>query len=334
MVRVGVNGFGRTGRAFFRAVDRAGLGIEVVAVNDLAPASSLARLLARDSVFGRYAESVEVAGDEMLVGSDRRVRLLREPDIKSLPWGDLGVDVVVESTGRFTARDSAAGHLDGGARRVVVSAPSKGADATIVMGVNDTTFDPVRHSVVSNASCTTNCLAPMVKVLDDAFGLEHGFMTTVHAYTGDQRLVDAVHKDERRARAAALNIVPTSTGAARAISEVLPHLSGRLDGIALRVPVPDGSVTDLVAILATSVTADNVRAAFRQASETGPLSGRLEYGEDALVSSDILGSAASSIYDAELTMAAGKVVKVLGWYDNEFGYACRLTELVALVGAS
>jgi len=332
-VRIGINGFGRTGRALLRAAGRSELDLEVVAVNDLAPPDALARLLARDSVFGRFGLGVTVEGDEMTVG-DRRVRMLAEPDIKALPWKSIGVDVVVESTGRFTAREKAAGHLDAGAPRVIVSAPSKGADATFVMGVNDDTFDPDKHVVVSNASCTTNCLVPMVKVLDDAFGVERGFMTTVHAYTGDQQLVDGVHKDARRARAAAINIVPTTTGAARATGEVLPHLAGRLDGIALRVPVPDGSMTDLVATLHSTPSADDVRRTFRDAASSGTLVGRLEYAEEALVSSDIVGNPASCVFDAELTMAAGNVVKVLGWYDNEWGYANRLAELATKIGAA
>ena len=332
-VRIGINGFGRTGRALLRAARRGELDLEVVAVNDLAPPTALARLLARDSVFGRFDLPVTVEGSEMVVG-DQRIQMLAESEVKALPWQRLEVDVVVESTGHFTAREKAAAHLDAGAPRVIVSAPSKGADATFVMGVNDETFDPERHLVVSNASCTTNCLVPMVKVLDDAFGIERGFMTTVHAYTGDQSLVDAVHKDARRARAAAINIVPTTTGAARATGEVLPHLAGRLDGFALRVPVPDGSVTDLVATLKETPSADDVRRVFRQAASTGPLVGRLEYAEEALVSSDIVGDPASCIFDAELTMAAGNVVKVLGWYDNEWGYANRLAELAAKVGAA
>jgi len=330
-VRIGVNGFGRTGRAFLRVALERELGIEIVAVNDLAAPSALASLLARDSVFGRYRDRVSVEGDEMLVGR-HRITMLSEPDLKALPWADLAVDVVVESTGRFTARDQAVAHLDAGAPRVVVSAPSKGADATFVMGVNDSTFDPERHVVVSNASCTTNCLVPMLKVLDDAFGVEHGFMTTVHAYTGDQRLVDGLHKDPRRARAAAINIVPTTTGAARSVGEVLPHLAGRLDGIALRVPVPDGSATDLVATVRSAPNADEVRRAFRQAASTPPLAGRLEYAEEGLVSTDIIGDPASCVFDAGLTMAEGNLVKVLGWYDNEWGYANRLAELAAKVG--
>ena len=332
-VRIGINGFGRTGRALMRATARPELDLVVVAVNDLAPPEALARLLARDSVFGHYPVPVTVDGDVMSVG-DQKVKMLAEPEVKALPWADLGVDVVVESTGRFTARDKAAVHLDAGAPRVVVSAPSKGADATFVMGVNDDEFDPASHLVVSNASCTTNCLVPMVKLLDDAFGVEQGFMTTVHAYTGDQQLVDSVHKDPRRARAAAVNIVPTSTGAARATGEVLPHLAGKLDGIALRVPVPDGSMTDFVATLREAPSADDVRRVFRQGAASGPLVGRLEYAEEALVSSDIVGNPASCIFDAELTMARGTVVKVLGWYDNEWGYANRLAELAAKVGSA
>jgi len=332
-VRVGINGFGRTGRALLRAARRPELGLEVVAVNDLGSAEALVRLLARDSVFGRMEVPVGLDGNHMVVG-DARVLLTAEPEIKSLPWGEVGADVVVESTGRFTARDQAAGHLDAGAPRVVVSAPSKGADGTFVMGVNDHEFDPGRHVVVSNASCTTNCLAVLAKVLDDAFGIEDGFMTTVHAYTGDQRLVDSVHKDARRARAAAVNIVPTTTGAARATGLVLPSMEGRLDGFSLRVPVPDGSVTDLVANVRAEVTPDEVRDAYRQRAATGPLVGRLEYSEEPLVSTDIVGDPASCVFDAALTMAHGRLVKVIGWYDNEWGYANRLAELAAVVGAA
>lgn len=332
-VRVGINGFGRTGRALFRAARQRDLGLEIVAVNDLATPAGLARLLARDSVYGRIGEAVSAEGTEMVVGDDR-ITMLAEPELKSLPWAQLEVDVVVECTGRFTPRDQAARHLDAGAPRVVVSAPSKGADATFVMGVNDHIFDPERHLVVSNASCTTNCLVPMVKVLDDAFGVERGYMTTVHAYTGDQRLVDSVHKDPRRARAAAINIVPTSTGAARSTGEVLPHLASRLDGMALRVPVADGSITDLVATVRENPSADEVREVFRRAASEGPLVGRVEYADDGLVSSDVVGDAASCVFDAELTMAAEHVVKVLAWYDNEWGYANRLAELTAKVGAA
>ena len=332
-VRVGVNGFGRMGRALLRLAQEPRFGLEVVGVNDVGAPEALVRLLARDSVYGRFGAPVALDGDHMVVG-ETRVRLLAETEIKALPWDELGVDVVVESTGKFTARQAAAAHLDAGAPRVVVSAPAKGADGTVVLGVNDDEFDPARHVVVSNASCTTNCLAVLAKVLEDAFGIEDGFMTTVHAYTGDQRLVDSVHKDPRRARAAAINIVPTTTGAARATGLVLPSLEGRLDGFSLRVPVPDGSVTDLVANLRTSVTVDDVLDAYRQRAAEGPLVGRLEYSEDPIVSSDIVGSPASCVFDAPLTMAHGRLVKVIGWYDNEWGYANRLAELTAKVGAA
>jgi glyceraldehyde 3-phosphate dehydrogenase len=332
-IRLAINGFGRTGRALFRATQRHELGLEVVAINDLGAPEALARLLARDSVYGRLDRTVAIDGNVMVVGG-RRILLPAEHEIKALPWGKLGVDVVVEATGRFTARDAAAGHLDAGAPRVVVSAPSKGADATFVMGVNDDTFDPARHVVVSNASCTTNCLAVLAKVIDDAFGLEEGFMTTVHAYTGDQQLVDGLHKDPRRARAAALNIVPTTTGAARATGLVLPAVQDRLDGLALRVPVPDGSITDLVAHVTSKVSVAHVQDAYRVAAVGGGLEGVLEYADEPLVSSDIVGSPASCVFDAQLTMVKGRLVKVLGWYDNEWGYANRLAELAAKVGAA
>ncbi|HLN41468.1 MAG TPA: type I glyceraldehyde-3-phosphate dehydrogenase [Acidimicrobiales bacterium] len=332
-IRVGINGFGRTGRALFRAAQRHELDIEVVAINDLGPPEALARLLARDSVFGRFDQSVTTSGNVLVVGG-RRILLPAQHEVKALPWAALEVDVVVEATGRFTSREDAAGHLDAGAPRVVVSAPSKGADATFVMGVNDDTFDPSRHVVVSNASCTTNCLAVLAKVLDDAFGLEEGLMTTVHAYTGDQQLVDGLHKDPRRARAAALNIVPTTTGAARATGLVLPSVEGRLDGLALRVPVPDGSITDLVANVTSKVTVAHVQDAYREAAAAAPLEGRLDYAEEPLVSTDIVGSPASCVFDAELTMVKGRLVKVLGWYDNEWGYANRLAELAAKIGAA
>jgi glyceraldehyde 3-phosphate dehydrogenase len=332
-VRVGINGFGRTGRAFLRAAQRPELDVEVVGINDLGPAQSLARLLARDSVFGRFDQPVSTDGDVLVVG-EQRIRLSAEHEVKALPWDELGVDVVVEATGRFTSRDDAAGHLDAGAPRVVVSAPSKGADATFVMGVNDDTFDPAHDVVVSNASCTTNCLAVLAKVLDDSFGLDDGFMTTVHAFTADQQLVDGLHKDPRRARAASLNIVPTTTGAARALGLVLPAIGDRIGGLSLRVPVADGSITDLVANLSVETTVDQVLDAYRQAAIDGPLVGRLEYSDEPLVSSDIVGSPASCIFDAELTMARGRLVKVLGWYDNECGYANRLAELVAKVGSA
>ena len=332
-VRVAVNGFGRMGRALVRIARRPDSGILVVAVNDLAPPESLARLLARDSVYGRLDGEVSCVGDVLVVDGSR-IKVLAEPEVKALPWDDLGVDVVVEATGRFTARAKAAAHLDAGAPRVVVSAPSEGADGTFVMGVNDEEFDPARHVVVSNASCTTNCLAPMAKVLDDAFGIEQGVMTTVHAYTGDQRLVDSVHKDARRSRAAAQNIVPTTTGAAKALGLVLPGLAGKLDGISLRVPVVDGSVTDLVVTVGCETTAEEVRGVFEAAGAEGPLAGRLEYSEEPLVSTDVIGSTASCVFDAAMTMVRGRVVKVLGWYDNEWGYANRLAELTAKVGTA
>ncbi|MGB7051427.1 MAG: type I glyceraldehyde-3-phosphate dehydrogenase [Acidimicrobiales bacterium] len=332
-IRVGINGFGRMGRALLRIGAEQPTTLEVVAVNDLGSPQQLARLLARDSIYGRFPEAVRVEGSDLAIGS-KRVRLLAEPEVKSLPWDDLAVDVVVEATGRFTSRDQAAGHLDAGAPRVVVSAPAKGADGTFVMGVNDQEFDPDRHVVVSNASCTTNCLAVLAKVLVDAFGIEDGLMTTVHAYTGDQRLVDSLHKDPRRARAAAVNIVPTTTGAARATGQVVASLAGHLDGLALRVPIPDASLTDLVALLPAPHTAEEVDHAYRIAASEGSLVGRLEYSEEDLVSSDIVGSSASCVYDSGLTMVQGRLVKAMGWYDNEWGYASRLAELVALVGAA
>jgi glyceraldehyde 3-phosphate dehydrogenase len=332
-VRVGLNGFGRVGRSFVRALHDQGADVEVVAANDLGAADLMAHLLQFDSVFGRFPGEVRpVDGGVEIDG--KLVRLLAERDPAELPWTELGVDVVVEATGRFRDRAAAQAHLDAGAPFVIVSAPCKGADATFVVGVNDDTFDPSVHRVVSNASCTTNCLVPMVKVLDDAFGVERGLMTTVHAYTGDQLLVDGPHKDLRRARAAAVNIVPTSTGAARATSLVLASMSGRLDGTALRVPVPDGSVTDLVATLSRDVTAAEVNEAFRAAAADGPLARVLEYSDGHLVSSDVVGSPASCLFDAPLTLAVGDLVKVLGWYDNECGYAHRLVDLAVTVGSA
>jgi glyceraldehyde 3-phosphate dehydrogenase len=330
--RIGINGFGRMGRALYRVIEERGLDLEVVAVNELGPAPTMANLLARDSVHGRFAPAIAVGEGGLKIG-EKWVRLFAEPDPTALPWGDLGVSVVVESTGRFRTRAAAAAHLIGGAERVVVSAPCKDADATFVIGVNDHDFDPDLHHVVSNASCTTNCLVPMVKVLEDSFGIEQGLMTTVHAYTGDQALVDGPHKDARRARAAALNIVPTSTGAARATSEVITRMAGRLDGTALRVPVADGSITDLVVLLDRPTTAEDVNKAFADAA-AGPLGAVLEYSTEPLVSTDIVGSPASCVFDAGLTLASGKLVKVFGWYDNEWGYANRLAELAALVGTS
>jgi glyceraldehyde 3-phosphate dehydrogenase len=330
-IRVGINGFGRIGRNFFRAVKQSGADVDVVAANDLGSIETMAHLLQFDSVLGRYPGQVSATGDGIEVDGDT-IKILAERDPKALPWNDLGVEVVVESTGFFTDRDKAAAHLDAGAQRVVVSAPATNADATFVVGVNDDTFDPDAHKVVSNASCTTNCFVPMVKVLDDAFGVQRGLMTTVHAYTGDQQLVDGPHSDLRRARGAAINITPASTGAARATGLVLESMKGRLDGTALRVPVPDGSITDFVGLLGKEVTVEEVNDAFRAAASEGPMASVLEYSEAPLVSTDIVGSPASCTFDSKLTMALGDMVKVLGWYDNEWGYSNRLVDLVAVVG--
>ena len=330
-IRVGVNGFGRIGRNFFRAAKKAGADIDFVAVNDLGSVAEMAHLLQYDSVMGRLNAKVAVHKDGISVDGDvLKVLAMRNP--AELPWGDLGVDVVVESTGIFTSRDKAALHLAGGAPRVIVSAPADGADATFVVGVNDHTFDPASHFVVSNASCTTNCFVPMVKVLDDAFGVEKGLMNTIHSYTGDQMLVDGPHKDLRRARAAAINIVPTSTGAARATGLVLSSMKGKLDGTSLRVPTPDGSITDFTAILKTDVTVAEINAAYKKAASRGPLAKVLDYSDAPLVSSDIVGSPASCTFDSGLTMAMGNLVKVCGWYDNEWGYSNRLVDLVLVVG--
>ena len=332
-IRVGINGFGRIGRNFYRAILQRDSELELVAVNDLTDPPTLAHLLKFDSVLGQLSESVE-ATDDAIVVDGNEIKVLAEKDPKALPWGDFDVDVVVESTGIFTDRDSAAQHLDAGAPRVVVSAPAKGADATFVVGVNDDTFDPEQHKVVSNASCTTNCFVPMVKVLDDAFGVEKGLMTTVHAMTNDQNLLDLPHKDLRRARSAAVNIVPSSTGAASATGLVLEAMDGRLDGSALRVPVPIGSITDFTAVLDKEVTVDEVNEAFKKAASEGPLAGIVEYSEDPIVSTDIIGRAASCIFDSDLTLTMGNLVKVAGWYDNEWGYSNRLVDLVERVGAA
>ncbi|MDA8355229.1 MAG: type I glyceraldehyde-3-phosphate dehydrogenase [Actinomycetota bacterium] len=334
-VRVGVNGFGRIGRNFLRAVIQRGADVDVVAVNDLTSPETNAHLLRYDSSQGSLGIEVSVRGDDLVVG-DRTIRVLAEREPSALPWGDLGVDVVVESTGRFTARDDAALHLKAGANRVVISAPSPDADATFVVGVNDGTFDPDSHLVVSNASCTTNCFVPMVKVIDDAFGIEGGLMTTVHAYTNDQNLLDLPHKDLRRARAAAVNIVPASTGAARATSLVLASMKGRLDGGALRVPVPVGSITDFTAVVRGAVGIDDVNSAFEAAATIGPLARVLSYTDDPIVSTDIVGSPASCIFDAGLTMVqplgtTSTLVKAQGWYDNEWGYSNRLVDLCTIV---
>ena len=332
-IRVGINGFGRIGRNFFRAARSQGADIEIVSANDLGSVKDMARLLKFDSVMGRLDATVEATDDGILVDG-KLLKITAERDPKELPWGALGVDVVVESTGFFTDRAKAAAHLDAGAPRVIISAPATGADATFVVGVNDDTFDPAAHLVVSNASCTTNCFVPMIKVLDDAFGVEKGLMNTIHAYTGDQNLVDGPHSDARRARAAAINVVPTSTGAARATGMVLEAMQGKLDGTSLRVPVPDGSITDFTGILKTEVTVDQVNEAFKAAAESGPLAKVLDYSDDALVSSDIVGSPASCTFDSGLTMAMGNLVKILGWYDNEWGYSNRLVDLVKIVGAA
>ena len=329
-VRVGINGFGRIGRNFLRAARAQGRGYDLVAVNDITDAPTLAHLLKYDSVLGRYPGEVAVDGTDLVVDGDR-LRVIAERDPANLPWRDLGADIVIESTGRFTDRADADKHVAAGARKVIISAPAKGEDLTVVLGVNDDRYDPAAHTVISNASCTTNCIAPMAKVLDEAFGLRQGFMTTIHAYTNDQQILDLPHADLRRARAAALNIIPTSTGAAKATALVLPHLKGRLDGIAMRVPVPDGSVTDLVATLERPAGVDEVNAAFRDAARSGPLAGKLVYTEDPIVSSDIVGSPASCTFDARSTMAMGDTVKIVGWYDNEWGYSNRLVDLVDLV---
>ena len=332
-IRVGINGFGRIGRNFFRAAKKAGADIDFVAVNDLGSVETMAHLLKYDSVMGQLDSDIEATDDGIKVDGDvLKVLAVRDP--KELPWGDLGVDVVVESTGIFTARDKAALHLDGGAPFVIVSAPSSGADGTFVVGVNDDTFDGATQKVVSNASCTTNCFVPMVKVLDDAFGVERGLMTTIHAYTGDQSLVDGPHKDLRRARAAAVNIIPSSTGAARATGLVLESMQGLLDGQSLRVPVPTGSITDFTGVLSREVSADEVNEAFKAAGAEGPLANVLDYSEAPLVSSDIVGSPASCTFDSQLTQSVGNLVKVFGWYDNEWGYSNRLIDLVEIVGAA
>jgi glyceraldehyde 3-phosphate dehydrogenase len=328
-IRVGINGLGRIGRAYLRYATHSD-DVDVVAVNDVTEVTMLARLLRRDSTFGPFDKDV-VGGEDMLLIDGRKIAATSIRSPEELPWAAHGVDVVVECTGKFRTRDAAAGHLRAGAPRVLISAPGKGVDATIVMGVNDEVFDPSAHQVVSNASCTTNCAAPMVKVLHDAFGLAQGFMTTVHAYTAGQNLLDGPHKDARRARAAAVNIVPTTTGAAKAIGVVLPEMAGRLDGVALRVPVVDGSLVDLGVLLDRDVTVQEVNAAFEGAATAGPLAGRLRYEAEPIVSSDVIGDEASCVFDAALTQAAGRFVKVFGWYDNEWGYTCRLVDLTRLV---
>jgi glyceraldehyde 3-phosphate dehydrogenase len=332
-VKIGINGFGRIGRNFYRVAIEQGLDFEFVGVNDLGDARTMAHLLKYDSVHGRFPGDVSEGGEGLVVDG-RPLRILAERDPADLPWKELGAQIVIESTGIFTDRERAALHLAAGADKVIISAPAKGEDLTVVLGVNDGDYDPANHHVISNASCTTNCVAPMAKVIDEAFGIQQGFMTTVHAYTNDQSILDMPHKDLRRARAAAVNIIPTSTGAAKATALVLPHLKGKLDGMSLRVPVPDGSVTDLVATVSREVTVEEVKGAFKTASEEGPLAGMLVYTEDPIVSSDIVGSPASCTFDASATMVMGNVVKAIGWYDNEWGYSNRLVDLAALVASS
>jgi len=331
-IRVGINGFGRIGRNFYRAVLESGADIEVVGVNDLTDNTTLAHLLKYDSILGRMKTDVKATAEEISVGG-KTIKVFAERDPNNLPWGELGVDVVVESTGFFTSAEKAKAHLDRGAKKVIISAPAKNEDVTIVMGVNEGAYDPAKHNIISNASCTTNCLAPMAKVLHDAFTIERGLMTTVHAYTQDQNLQDGPHKDLRRARAAAQNIVPTSTGAAKAIGLVLPELKGKLDGYALRVPVITGSATDLTVTVARDTTVEEVNAAFKAAAE-GSLRGILTYNEDPIVSTDIITDPASCIFDAPLTKVIGNQVKIVGWYDNEWGYSNRLVDVVKYVGAS
>jgi glyceraldehyde 3-phosphate dehydrogenase len=334
VTKIAINGFGRIGRSILRVLEQEGHDLDLVAVNDLSDAEDLLYLTKYDSVMGRYGHDLELV-DGNLVANGRTIRVFSEQDPANLPWGELGVDIVVECTGHFTKGDLARKHLDAGAKKVVLSAPGKGIDGTFVMGINDADYDPATMDIVSSASCTTNCLAPMVKVLHDSFGIVDGIMTTIHAYTGDQNLHDAPHrKDRRRARAAAQNIVPTSTGAAKAIGEVIPELKGKLDGFALRVSVITGSATDLTVELEREASVEEVNAAFRAAAGSGPLSGgRLVYSEDPITSTDIIGAPAACTFDAPLTKSIGKTVKILGWYDNEWGYTCQLMDLTSHVAA-
>ena len=329
-VRVGINGFGRIGRNFLRSLQEQDTDIDIVGINDITDNKTLAHLLRYDSVHRRFPGTVEVSDDGLVVDGDE-IRITSERDPSNLPWKELGAEIVVESTGLFTQRDKAAAHLTAGARKVIISAPAKGPDATIVLGANEDTYDPSTHDVISMASCTTGSVVPMAKVLDDAFGIVNGLMTTIHAYTNDQGTHDAPHKDLRRARAAAVSIVPTTTGAAKAASLVLPQLEGKLDGMALRVPIIDGSVTDLVVNVERDVSVDEVNAAFKEVAD-GPLNGILEYTDDPIVSADIVGNPHSCILDGLATMATGSTVKTLGWYDNEWGYSARLVDLVEFVG--
>ena len=330
-VKVGINGFGRIGRNFLRAARASGADIDFVGVNDITDAKTLAHLLKYDSVLGRFDGDVGVSESGLTVDGDE-LKVFAERDPANLPWKEVGAEVVIESTGLFTEREKAAAHLEAGAEKVIISAPAKGEDITIVMGVNDDAYDPTTHHVISNASCTTNCVVPLASVLDEAFGLDRALMTTCHAYTNDQNLLDLPHKDLRRARAAAVNIVPSSTGAAKATSLAIPKLKGKMDGLAFRVPVPDGSVTDLVCILEREATTEEVKKAFEEAAG-GRLSGILKYQADPVVSSDVVGDPHSCVFDAELTLALGNMVKVIGWYDNEWGYSNRLVELTELVAS-
>ena len=330
-VKVGINGFGRIGRNFYRAVVTSGADVEIVGINDLTDTKTLAHLLKYDSILGRLGKDV-VAGEGEIIIDGKSIPVFAERDPAALPWGKVGADIVIESTGFFTDAESAGKHLTAGAKKVIISAPAKGEDITIVMGVNDKDYNPATDNIISNASCTTNCLAPMAKVIDDAFGIERGLMTTIHAYTNDQNVLDYPHKDLRRARAAALNMIPTTTGAAKAIALVMPQLKGKLDGYAMRVPVPTGSATDLTVELKTPATKEQINAAIKAAAE-GPLKGILQYTEDPIVSTDIVTDPSSCIFDSGLTYVNGNMAKVVGWYDNEWGYSNRLIDLVALVGS-
>jgi glyceraldehyde 3-phosphate dehydrogenase len=331
--RVGINGLGRIGRNFLRAQLEHGGDFEIVAANDIGDTKTMAHLLKHDSVLGPLDVSVEASDDSITVDG-REIKFLSERDPANLPWADLGVDVAIESTGLFTERASAEKHLQAGAKKVVISAPATDPDITIVLGVNDREYDPERHHIVSNASCTTNCVAPVAKVLHEAYGVERGFMTTIHAYTNDQQTLDLPHKDLRRARAAAINLIPTSTGAARAIGLVLPDLKGKVDGMSMRAPVPIGSIVDLVVQVGAEPTAEDVNELFRSHADTGELEGILRYTDEPIVSTDIVHSSYSSIFDSDLTMANGPLLKVFSWYDNEWGYSCRLVDLVARIGAT
>jgi glyceraldehyde 3-phosphate dehydrogenase len=332
-IRVGINGFGRIGRNFFRASLERGGDFELVAANDIGDTKTMAHLLKHDSVLGTLDLPVE-AGDGFIRIGDHEIKFVSEKDPAQLPWGELGVDVAIESTGLFTDRESAQKHLEAGAKKVVISAPATDPDFTVVLGVNDREYDPERHNIISNASCTTNCVAPLAKVLHEAYTIERGFMTTIHAYTNDQRTLDLPHPDLRRARAAAINLIPTSTGAARAIGVVLPELKGKVDGMSMRAPVPTGSIVDLVVQVAKETDRDQVNELFRSKADTGDFAGILQFSDEPLVSTDIIHSSYSAVFDSDLSMVNGNLVKVFGWYDNEWGYSCRLVDLVAKIGAT